>query len=122
MVGMNNMGGMNNMNLGNIGAIGNLGGNLNNLNNLAFQQDYQKINSDTSSITISSDQNKPTIKHRLFNSTNCANINKDDGDNNDFSTKKRKRYIKNNKFVYVHPGSAAAKKLELEKINQVNKK
>lgn len=30
--------------------------------------------------------------------------------------KKRKRYIKNNKFVYVHPGSAAAKKMELEKV------
>jgi len=25
--------------------------------------------------------------------------------------KKRKRYIKNNKFVYLHPNSAAAKKL-----------
>jgi hypothetical protein len=34
-----------------------------------------------------------------------------------FSLKKRKRYIKNNKFVYVHPGSAAARKMELEKVN-----
>jgi hypothetical protein len=30
--------------------------------------------------------------------------------------KKRKRYIKNNKFVYVHPGSAAAKKLEIKMV------
>ena len=36
---------------------------------------------------------------------------------NEVMNKKRKRYIKNNKFVYVHPGSAAAKKMELEKVS-----
>ena len=62
--------------------------------------------------------------HKLFNTSNV-----DNGKNNptqqssspfqtlpneDLLAKKRKRYIKNNKLVLVQPGSAAAKKLELE--------
>ena len=62
--------------------------------------------------------------HKLFNTSNV-----DNGKNNptqqssspfqtlpneDLLAKKRKRYIKNNKLVFVQPGSAAAKKLELE--------
>jgi hypothetical protein len=71
-------------------------------------------------MSISSDKNtnkigENKIQHKLFNSTHCGFIRRGKMDN-DFSMKKRKRYIKNNKFVYVHPGSAAAKKLELEKV------
>jgi len=35
--------------------------------------------------------------------------------------KKRKRYIKNNKFVYLHPSSAAAKKLTEINVKRCNK-
>jgi hypothetical protein len=99
--------------------------NFNNIRNIPFQKDYpnanNKMNSDSSSISISSDKNdnnkigEEKFHQKLFKSRNCAFIDKDNLDN-DFSLKKRKRYIKNNKFVYVHPGSAAAKKMELEKV------
>jgi hypothetical protein len=73
-------------------------------------------NSETSSFSAMSDREVKNVKHvyssnkdttgkKLFNSSN----------RNSELNKKRQRYIKNNKFVYVHPGSAAAKKMELEK-------
>jgi hypothetical protein len=104
--------------------MGNLN-NHNNLNTITLQKDHSqnnKINSDTSSISISSDKNiiklnENKIHNKLFNSTNCGLSGRHD---NDFFLKKRKRYIKNNKFVYVHPGSAAAKKMELEKVKILN--
>ena len=62
--------------------------------------------------------------HKLFNTSNVDNGNNNPTQqssspfqtlpNEDLLAKKRKRYIKNNKLVFVQPGSAAAKKLELE--------
>lgn len=56
-----------------------------------------------------------------INSNNSSNLdNSIMGLNNrsseDHLNKKRKRYIKNNKFVYVHPDSTAAKILEREEV------
>jgi predicted lipase len=90
---------------------------MNNINNLPYVQNnfMNKINSDTSSISISSEKQikRDGKVHKLFN-TNT--ISKNSHFENDVMNKKRKRYIKNNKFVYVHPGSAAAKRMELEKV------
>lgn len=80
-----------------------------NINNLPFQKD-NKINSDTSSLSINSD--KREIKpHKLFNSINCGYSRKNRLDHK-FSIEKRIRFIKNGKIVYVRPGSAAAKRME----------
>lgn len=98
---------------------------FNNINPFQFQQkensQFFKINSETSSVSLSSDNNKvkeilKTNKgvNKYFNSSRSVNGQTDNF--HQFTIKKRKRYIKNNKFVYVHPGSAAAKKMELEKI------
>jgi hypothetical protein len=90
---------------------------------LPFQKDYNiqfRQASDTSSISVSSDKNIiKSDKPKPFLSTNTHLINKSGVDNE--YLKKRKRYIKNNKFVYVHPGSAAAKKMELDKVNLFSK-
>ena len=79
-----------------------------------------KMGSETSSISISSEKQprqklgENRITQRIFNTNNT--ISRSSALDNDVTNKKRKRYIKNNKFVYVHPGSAAAKKMELEKV------
>ena len=61
--------------------------------------------------------------HKLFNTSNVDNGNNNPTQqsspfqtlpNEGLLAKKRKQYIKNNKLVFVQPGSAAAKKLELE--------
>ena len=62
--------------------------------------------------------------HKLFNTSNVDNGNNNPTQqssspfqtlpNEELLANKRKRYIKNNKLVFVQPGSAAAKKLELE--------
>jgi len=86
--------------------------------NMPFQSKPQKISSDTSSISISSDKfvSGPKLHGgKIFNTSNT--IVRNSIFHNDSFNKKRKRYIKNNKFVYVHPGSAAAKRLEMEKVN-----
>ncbi len=77
-----------------------------------------KISPDTSSISISSEKNITGSRPhngKIFNTSNT--IVRNTIFHNDSFNKKRKRYIKNNKFVYVHPGSAAAKRLEMEKVN-----
>jgi hypothetical protein len=58
-------------------------------------------------------QEKPKKKLKIFASINGSKINSQDEIE---LNNKRKRYIKNNKFVYLHPNSAAAKKLE-EKVD-----
>lgn len=97
-------------------------GNMNNINNLPYvQKDFNnlqhKIHSDTSSISISSDNKQIKKDKRLFNTNNTGGHKSHF--ENDLMNKKRKRYIKNNKFVYVHPGSAAAKRMELEKVKNI---
>lgn len=63
----------------------------------------------------------PKLKtdHRIF-TTNPIAKNLNNSELSDMTMKKRKRYIKNNKFVYVHPRSTAAKKLEKEEVNKVH--
>ena len=99
--------------------------NLSGLNNLTYgNKDLpgQGNNSETSSISLGSDQvntkgdSKQPIK--IFNTNNVLRRHSNYLDK-DSLFKKRKRYIKNNKFVYVHPGSAAAKKMELEKVRKL---
>lgn len=96
--------------------------NYNNINQLNFPQKDNpqqfKMNSETSSMS-SDNRLKEIIKGakqqtKLFNST--QSIGKHFNEDHAMFIKKRKRYIKNNKFVYVHPGSAAAKKMELERV------
>lgn len=87
-------------------------GNMNNI--IKDSNKFKQMNSDTSSISMSSDNlGKGTFSKnhvKLFSGTSLrSNVM------NSMENKKRKRYIKNNKFVFVHPGSAAAKKLEMEK-------
>ncbi len=73
-----------------------------------------KFESDSSSISITSEKgdikSEGRLPFKLFNSSNMSRVLDNE------TLKKRKRYIKNNKFVYVHPGSAAAKKMEMEKV------
>ncbi len=74
--------------------------------------------SETSSISLGSEkihkiEHKVPVK--IFNTN--SSIRRTGGLDKESLLKKRKRYIKNNKFVYVHPGSAAAKKMELEKVS-----
>ena len=71
---------------------------------------------------------RPEIKqeksHKLFNTSNVDKVQSPNpmppfqslpNDNNrELLQNTRKRYIKNNKLVFVQPGSAAAKKLEME--------
>ena len=86
--------------------------------NMPFQSKPQKISSDTSSISLSSGKivSGPKLHNgKIFNTSNT--IVRNSIFHSDSFNKKRKRYIKNNKFVYVHPGSAAAKRLEMEKVN-----
>lgn len=89
-----------------MGALGNMG--------MPFQKEFAnmvKQNSDTSSISLSCDKNINKMNEKkLFG----GYIPKTNGESE--LSKKRKRYIKNNKFVYVHPGSAAAKKMDLDKV------
>ncbi len=61
-------------------------------------------------MSLSSENAVPNKKERLkiFASTQG---NKKLTDEEIELLKKRKRYIKNNKFVYLHPNSTAAKKL-----------
>ena len=98
----------------------NLGAGLNNINYGQKEFPSQANPSETSSISLGSDkiqsrqENKLPIK--IFNTNNVLRRTSNALDKDSFN-KKRKRYIKNNKFVYVHPGSAAAKKMELEKVN-----
>jgi hypothetical protein len=69
-----------------------------------------KSNTETSSMSISSENAHPKRKERLkiFASTNGhKKLTVEEIE----LLKKRKRYIKNNKFVYLHPNSAAAKRL-----------
>jgi hypothetical protein len=54
-----------------------------------------------------------THTQRLFNISNVINHSEVQ---NDLLHKKRKQYIKNGKFVFVPPDSAAAKKFEKEKV------
>jgi hypothetical protein len=108
-------------------------GNLNNIscpttvNAFKLQKD-QKFNSDTTFSMSPNDLNITTpikpkeiksdkLHQRIFNTNIAPNIRLN-GLQNDMLPKKRKRYIKNNKFVFVHPGSAAAKKLEMEKVRK----
>jgi hypothetical protein len=95
--------------------------NLGSLNNLPYPNKEYKAQancSESSSISLGSENlqsksdNKLPIK--IFNTNSVIRRNNSLGKDSFF--KKRKRYIKNNKFVYVHPGSAAAKKMELEKV------
>lgn len=69
-----------------------------------------KSNTETSSMSMSSENVVPGKKEklRIFASTSG---NKKLTDEEIELLKKRKRYIKNNKFVYLHPNSAAAKRL-----------
>lgn len=98
----------------------NLGASLNNIQ--YGQKDFpmQANPSETSSISLGSEKNQPRHENKLpikiFNTNNVMRRVSNSLDK-DSLNKKRKRYIKNNKFVYVHPGSAAAKKMELEKVN-----
>jgi hypothetical protein len=96
---------------------------MSNISNMGMplQPQPNKINSDTSSISISSDKNHagPRLHSGKIFNTNNTLVRNSIFDNESFN-KKRKRYIKNNKFVYVHPGSAAAKRLEMEKVININ--
>ena len=102
--------------------------NINNNNNANYMN---KINKKNSFKTINPKVNTNfTKKHKLFNTTITYNIPNSNNSglnsnqlllnqgNNLFSeemlSKKRKRFIKNNKLVFVQADSAAAKRLELE--------
>lgn len=77
-----------------------------------------KYNTENSSLISSEKKNPIKIVDKFQKKFNCSISSKKNSSNhNELINKKRKRYIKNNKFVYVHPGSAAAKRLELEKVN-----
>ena len=86
-----------------------------NVNNYFNEQgvNYNPIKTESSSISINSGNNKKNIKlqSNIFNSTNTRNNMK-----KDFVSKIRRRSIKNNKIVFVHSLSAAAKKAASEKV------
>ena len=103
------------------------------INNNNNNNNYMnKINKKNSIKTVNPKANPTfTKKHKLFNTTityNISNSNNNSGlnsnnlllnqGNNPFSeemlSKKRKRFIKNNKLVFVQADSAAAKRLEME--------
>jgi hypothetical protein len=99
--------------------------NLSGINNVSYgNKDFpgQANHSETSSISLGSEQaltrGDSKIPIKIFNTNNVLRRHSNYLDK-DSLLKKRKRYIKNNKFVYVHPGSAAAKKMELEKVRKL---
>ena len=102
------------------------------INNNSNNNNYMnKINKKNSFKTVNPKANPTfTKKHKLFNTTITYNISNTNNSgvnsnqlllnqgNNPFSeemlSKKRKRFIKNNKLVFVQADSAAAKRLEME--------
>ena len=79
---------------------------------------FPHINSDVNLKNIPSLLNQGK-SHKLFSTTNLNNtLIQHNASNNeigsDFMSRKRKRFIKNNKLVFVQADSAAAKKLEME--------
>lgn len=79
---------------------------------------FPHINSDVNLKNIPSLLNQGK-SHKLFSTTNLNNTLIQHNTNNneigsDFMSRKRKRFIKNNKLVFVQADSAAAKKLEME--------
>ena len=94
---------------------------LNNLNNLNYGLNYGNMaESETSSISMSSGKNIIKPKEANYGSSKIFQT-RNHLSEKEVLNKKRKRYIKNNKFVYVHPGSAAAKKMEIEKVKKIIK-
>ena len=87
-----------------------------NVNNYFNEQgvNYNPIKTESSSVSINSGNNKKNVKlqSNIFNSTSTRNLNL----KKDFVSKIRRRSIKNNKIVFVHSLSAAAKKAASEKV------
>ena len=85
---------------------------------LSVLNSFPHINSDVNLKNIPSLLNQGK-SHKLFSTTNLNNtlIQHNTSNNeigSDFMSRKRKRFIKNNKLVFVQADSAAAKKLEME--------
>ena len=100
-----------------------------------------RINGENGSMNflLKKNDGKPEKGHKLFSTSSVEKIQPittvtplgppfqalpPEPNNGDQLAKKRKRYIKNNKLVFVQPGSAAAKKLEVEgseKEEEINK-
>ncbi len=89
---------------------------------LDLYNNLNKLNAENTSLIYSDKKNPVKIveNNKYQKKFNCSiSSKKNTSNHNELINKKRKRYIKNNKFVYVHPGSAAAKRLELEKVNVI---
>ena len=85
---------------------------------LSVLNSFPHINSDVNLKNIPSLLNQGK-SHKLFSTTNLNNTLIQHNTNNneigsDFMSRKRKRFIKNNKLVFVQADSATAKKLEME--------
>lgn len=75
---------------------------------------FEKAEKSDKKLFSTSNITKPTPIQNYSLNNSSSNLDT----SHDYMVKKRKRYLKNNKYVFVQPGSAAAKKLGLENENK----